>query len=48
MFDPKCKELALYFLDDKNLAVEATADNVQRLAEAIQDAVEDWLAEQED
>ncbi len=37
-FDPKCAELARYFLPN-----EATEDEVRDLAQAIQDAVEDQL-----
>jgi len=39
MFDPKCYELAEYFLRDNGAATE---EHKSDLAQAIQDAVEDW------
>jgi hypothetical protein len=40
MFDPKCYELAEYFLED----YDDIADDVKdELAQEIQDAIENWL-----
>lgn len=41
MFDPKCYELAEYFLADNGAATE---EHKSDLAQAIQDAVEDFHA----
>jgi len=41
MFDPKCFELADYFLPS-----QATERLKSELAQHIQDAVEDWLMDQ--
>lgn len=38
-YDPKCEELARYFLNQEQSATEA---EVTELAEIIQRAVEDW------
>lgn len=38
-FDPKCYELAAYFLRDCGAATDAHRDE---LAQVIQDAIEDW------
>lgn len=42
MFDPKCHELAQHFLPSP----ESPADDVDSLAQHIQDAVDDWLCGQ--
>jgi hypothetical protein len=42
MVDPKSYELAEYFLDDFGPVVEAMK---MQLAQAIQNAVEDWIAD---
>lgn len=42
--DPKCGELAEYFLED---SPHNTEDHRKALASAIQEAVEDWFAEAE-
>jgi hypothetical protein len=43
-FDPKCLELADYFLADEPERASLTHDEMRHLlAMAIQDAVEDWL-----
>lgn len=39
-YDPKCYELAEYFLDDDPLPASA---NANELAQLIQDAIEDYL-----
>lgn len=39
-YDEKCKELASYFLQER----PDSADAINGLAQAIQDAVEDWLS----
>lgn len=38
-YDEKCKELASYFLQER----PDSADAISGLAQAIQDAIEDWL-----
>ena len=40
MFDPKCHEVAAYFLDGEE---EVTVDEVNKLAQHIQDEIESWL-----
>jgi hypothetical protein len=40
MFDPKCEELAKHFLDDR----DATPEQIQDLADEIQDLIEDWMS----
>lgn len=45
MFDPKCYELAEYFLGDNGAATE---EHKVELAQAIQDAVEDYHAPTEE
>ena len=45
MFDPKCYELAEYFLADNGAATE---EHKSDLAQAIQDAVEDFNAPHEE
>jgi hexokinase len=43
-YDARCEDLAEYFLSD-----EAHDDeHVQKLAQTIQDAIEDWLREKND
>lgn len=44
LFHPKCYELAGYFLDDVESATEAQRND---LASAIQQAIEDWLEDQD-
>lgn len=44
-FDPKCYELAEYFLRDNNAA---TDEHKNDLAQVIQDAIEDWPAPREE
>lgn len=44
-FDPKCYELAEYFLRDNGAA---TGDHKDDLAQAIQDAIEDWSPPREE
>ena len=39
-YDPRCEELARYFLDD-----DADLSLVHGLAQAIQDAIEGWVEE---
>jgi hypothetical protein len=39
MFDPKCEELARYFLRGRSV----TEHQIQSLADEIQDVIEDWL-----
>ena len=48
-YDPKCERLARYFLvdPDPDIGVQPTPMNVRKLAQVIQDAIEDWLGEQE-
>jgi len=38
-YDEKCEELANYFLTD----YEPVHEGTERLAQAIQDAIEEWL-----
>jgi hypothetical protein len=40
MHDPKCEELARYFLEDESMATEK---HIQELADVIQQAIEGWL-----
>jgi uncharacterized membrane-anchored protein YjiN (DUF445 family) len=40
MFDPKCYELAEYFLEDYE---DITEEQKNELAQHIQDTIEDWL-----
>lgn len=40
MFDPKCHEVATHFLDGET---EVTDDEVNKLAQHIQDEIENWL-----
>jgi hypothetical protein len=42
-YDPKCAELARYFLTSDSGA--APESDVQRLAGAIQRTIEDWIAD---
>ncbi len=49
-FDPKCGELAEHFLADKLEGYPATVQIIDQadragLAQAIQDAAEEWLSE---
>ena len=39
-YDPKCEELAKYFLDDEP---DVTVEDVQDLAQSIQDTVETFV-----
>lgn len=41
MFDPKCFELAEYFLDGE---AEVTPDEINKLAQHIQNEIESWLS----
>jgi hypothetical protein len=43
-FDPKCYELAEYFLHDNGAATEQHKSD---LAQTIQDAIEDWSIDTE-
>jgi lauroyl/myristoyl acyltransferase len=38
-YDPKCEELARHFLPD----APVPSEDIQNLAQTIQDAIEDWL-----
>ena len=40
-YDARCLDLAEYFLEDESV----TDDQLCRLAQTIQDAIEDWLHE---
>ncbi len=40
MFDPKCYDVAEYFLDGE---AEVTKDEISKLAQHIQDEIESWL-----
>ena len=42
-YDVKCEELARHFLEDEDVA--ANPERVKELAQRIQDAIEDFLAE---
>lgn len=44
-FDPKCHALAQAFLSDHDVG---TKRNVDRMAQVIQDAIEDFIAELEE
>ena len=43
-YDERCEDLAEYFLSDK----QHDDEQLQKLAQTIQDAVEDWLLEKEE
>jgi hypothetical protein len=43
-YDPRCEDLALYFLSDE----VHDDEHVQKLAQTIQDAIEDWLRDKEE
>lgn len=46
-YDPRCLELAQTFLEDEPLLQgEQSADRADRLAQAIQDCIEEWIAEE--
>ena len=44
LYDPKCEELARYFLEDEDAAT-ASPERISELAQRIQDAIEEYLAE---
>lgn len=48
LYDPKCHELATHFLGDDEVAPDVNERRIQSLAQAIQEAVEDWIADEED
>lgn len=44
-YDAKCHALACYFLDDVDGLYTDLTNYQDELAKAIQDAIDDWLAE---
>ena len=46
-YDQDCEDLAVKFLDDSTPAVRALPEAKEKLAQTIQDAIEDWLREAE-
>jgi hypothetical protein len=51
MYDPECETLAEHFLQDDDYTKYTKAKHearVRSLAQAIQDAVEEWTSERED
>lgn len=49
LYDPKCAELARYFLEDTHFADDSpclTEENVASLAVDIQEAVDHWFSAQ--
>ena len=43
-YDARCEELAEHFLDEK----PRNDEHVRKLAQTIQDAIEDWLRERDE
>lgn len=44
-YDPRCEELAAYFLEDIALSDDERARRVQEVAQAVQDCIEDLTAD---
>lgn len=42
MYDPKCEEVAIWFLEDE----PELKPKLRELSQVIQDCIEDWIAEQ--
>jgi hypothetical protein len=46
-YDPRCLELARLFIEDEPLLQgPQSAERADRLAQAIQDCIEEWIAEE--
>jgi hypothetical protein len=47
-YDPACRDLARHFLEDIGVDTMCESERTDSLAQAIQDAVDDWFAGKDD
>jgi hypothetical protein len=47
LYDPKCHDLATHFLGDDDVPAAENDLRIASLAESIQEAVEEWIADED-